>query len=200
MRELNEDPPNKSTGPRTFTGKETSSQNRLTHGCRSKRIIVGDERQEDFDALDAGWREEFEMEGQAGKSLLKRVILNDWLLQRAEGHYLGAQEDVAMTEPAAWTEEQHKKVQLFLRYKTTAERSFYRAYNALKELRKDKVREELQMDKVREKIEKFVEEAATKAEARKADTVTVSKPQPQQTQALRKPLTQVQAEPKSRGM
>ncbi len=99
----------KSTGPTTPHGKKTSSQNSTTHGCRSKRLLVGDERQEDFDALDAGWRVEYGGDGQALVSLMSRVI--------------------GGTDPLDWTAEQHVKVALFLRYKTTWERSFYRAYN-----------------------------------------------------------------------
>ncbi len=121
-------------------------------------MIVGDERQEDYDGLEAGWRAEFEPDCQSAESLLRRVILNDWQLQRAERRQMDAEEDLAQTDPLEWTEQQHQKAQLFLRYKTTAERSFYRAYNALKALRKDRMLVEKQLETMRTEMGGLKEE------------------------------------------
>jgi hypothetical protein len=142
------------TGPKTPHGKANSSQNARKHGMRSRTVIIGDERQEDFDRLAAGWRAEFEFEGQAAESLLGRVILEDWFLRRAEGVYMDAEAELAEVHPLNRTAEQHAQMQLYLRYKTTAERSFYRAYYALRGLRKDKLKEELDLEKTRKFIEK----------------------------------------------
>jgi hypothetical protein len=140
------------TGPKTPEGKANSSQNARKHGMRSRKLIVGDERQEDYDRLAAGWRAEFEPEGQAGESLIERVILGDWFLQRAEGAYMDAEAELAETPALGRTAEQHAQVQLYLRYKTAHERSFYRAFYALRGLRKDKWREELDLMRVREVV------------------------------------------------
>ena len=143
---------------------------------RSKRVIAGDERQKDFDRLAAGWRAEYEPEGQAAESLMERVILNDWLLQRAERNYLEAAWKLAeaLAEDGEQLEARHAKVQLYLRYRTTAERSFYRAYYALRGLRKDKVREELDVERFRGEIKRAVQQEATIAvaerERKKAET------------------------------
>jgi hypothetical protein len=126
----------------------------------SRRVIVGDERQEDFDRLAAGWRAEYEPEGQAGESLLERVILNDWLLRRAEGQYLDAESVLAEVDPLERTDEQQHKTQLYLRYRTTAERSFYRAFYALRGLRKDKVKEELDVEKFRDEMKRALQQEA----------------------------------------
>jgi hypothetical protein len=132
---------------------------------RSRKLIVGDERQEDFDRLAAGWRAEYEPEGQAAESLIERVILHDWLLRRAEGQCLDAESALAEMDPLERTEEQHHKLQLYLRYRTTAERSFYRAFYALRGLRKDKLREELDVEKFREEMKRAVREEAVHAVA-----------------------------------
>ena len=156
------------TGPKTRWGKSVSSQNARKHGMRSRKLIVGDERQEDFDQLAAGWRAEYEPEGQAAESLMERVILNDWLLRRGERCHLDAEWELAelqASEAAAEEiEKQHQKVQLYLRYKTTAERSFYRAFYAVRGLRKDKVREELDVEKFRKEIQRMAREEAAIAD------------------------------------
>jgi hypothetical protein len=144
---------------------------------RSRKLIVGDERQEDFDQLAAGWRAEYEPEGQAAESLIERVILNDWLLRRAEGCHLDAEWELAQVEASEASAEEiekgHQKVQLYLRYRTTAERSFYRAFYALRGLRKDKVREELDIEKFRKEIKRAVRQEAeivsAEAEREKAE-------------------------------
>ncbi len=158
----------KSTGPRTRDGKDTSSQNAMKHGCRARRLILGDERQEDYDRMAAGWKEEFGGEGQAGESLLQRVILNDWQLRRAERRHMEAETELAEVEPMEWTAEQHHKLELFLRYKTTAERSFYRAYNALYGLIKDRIRVEMSIEKVRERVGNIIKAGVKTSEQEKA--------------------------------
>ncbi len=160
MPEDSEEHPGHSTGPRSPDGKERSSQNSTKHGCRSRRVIVGDERQEDFDALSAGWMQEFSMEGQAGESLLEPLILNDWLLRRAMRNYLEVESALAEIHPMEWTDEHHKKLQLFLRYKTSAERSFYRSWSALRGLRKDLRKIELSVQELHSKVEELAKEMA----------------------------------------
>lgn len=146
---------------------------------RSQKLILEDERQEDFDGLAAGWRAEYGDEGQAAESLLERVILNDWFLRRAERRHIEAEADLGAVHPLEWTEEQHHQIELYLRYKTSAERSFYRALSALRGLRKDKIREELDFEKMRQRVdtmmraafENAASEAAVKTEAKQAERV-----------------------------
>lgn len=158
------------TGPTSRPGKKASSQNARKHGVRARTVIVGDERQEDFDRLAAGWRAEYEVDGQAAESLIGRVILADWMLRRAEGAYLDVEAELWATHPLEWTAEQHAQLALFLRYKTTAERTFYRAFAALRGLRKDKLREELDWQRMRRKMDAYAAEAVEKAERNKKDT------------------------------
>jgi len=151
------------TGPKTRHGKANSSQNATKHGVRARTVIVAGERQEDFDRLAAGWRAEYEPQGQAAESLIERVILGDWFLRRAEAVYMDAESELAAIHPLARTPEQHAKLALYVRYKTTAERSFYRAYQALRGLRKDKIREDLDWENVRKKIDNYAVNAVEKA-------------------------------------
>jgi hypothetical protein len=143
---------------------------------RSRTVIVGEERQEDFDRLAAGWRAEFDFEGQAAESLLERVILGDWFLRRAEGVYMDAEAELAEVHPLEWTEEQHAQMELYGRYKTTAERSFYRAYYALRGLRKDKLKEELDLSKLRQKMDEYAVEAVEKASTEREERQPAPQP------------------------
>lgn len=145
------------------------SLNALKHGGRSNQLLVGDEKQEDFDRLDAAWRGKYEMDGQDGESLLSRVVLNDWLLQRAERNYLNVEAGLGDIDPLEWTLEQHKKLELFQRYKTTAERAFARFYNMLRGLRKDRMKEEFSLDNVRKVMERIARESKEKEESKKEE-------------------------------
>ncbi|HEX3681194.1 MAG TPA: hypothetical protein VHU83_01535, partial [Bryobacteraceae bacterium] len=86
-----------------------------------------------------------------------------------EGVYMDAEAELAERHPLERTAEQHAQMQLYLRYKTTAERSFYRAYYALRGLRKDKLKEELDFDKLRQKLDEYAVEAVEKASAEREE-------------------------------
>ena len=164
-------------GPNTPAGKEISSRNAITHGLRTKKsLILEDESQEEYDAMAAAWREEFEPEGASGERLIQGVILNDWLLRRAESRYLETEMALSEVPPLQWTAEQHHTMELMTRYKTTAERAFYRAFNAMRGLRKDKFREEISLENVRKlmkqelsSVENEVEQERREAELPKAE-------------------------------
>jgi hypothetical protein len=119
-------------GPTSETGKANSSRNAITNGCQARKTrILADERQEDFDHIANGWKEEYEPEGYMEERLVEILIENDWMLRRTMRR-------LQETEPGT------HDFDLILRYKTTAERSFYRSLNAVQQLRKDRVR----MDKI----------------------------------------------------
>ena len=133
----------KGGGPKSPDGKARSSQNSTTHGMRARPgLILPDERQEDFDEIEDGWREEYQPEGHAENTLVDAVILNQWLMKRAERRVLqaeaGAVEECG-DDPHGWSEERRHTFELMQRYKTTAERAFYRSWNAVQGLRKDRM-------------------------------------------------------------
>lgn len=152
MEELERDQIGKSTGPKTPEGKESSSKNAIKHGCRAKKtLILPDETQEEYDELRNGWLEEFEPEGHQERRLVEKLILNDWLQQRAERWLLQVEAQVVEenADPSEWTAEQHHRIELMQRYKTTAERAFYRAWSAVQSLRKDFMREQRDIYRLR---------------------------------------------------
>ncbi len=161
-------------GPKSAEGKKNSSKNATTHGVLSKKLILPGESQEQFDEVWNGWWEEYEPEGYAEERLVTLLIHNDWFLQRAmralaqaEAALFG-QEDL---EPADWTEAQRSHLQVMQRYKTTAERAFYRSLAAVQGLRRDRVymlKESTRQERRIRELEREKEElkkGATKLEA-----------------------------------
>jgi len=130
-------------GPKTDAGKTRSSQNSTKHGLRSKALILPDETQEQFDEVERGWYEEFEPEGHAETTLVDVLVLNDWLRRRALRRAMEAEAaavEACGAEPHAWSAEHRHTFELMQRYKTTAERAFYRSWTAVQGFRKDIMR------------------------------------------------------------
>jgi hypothetical protein len=100
------------------------------------KLILPGETQSDFDQLSAGWRADYASTTQAARALLEEVIINQWLMLRAKRRYTMFDASLAGTDPAGWTEEQHKQLERMTRYRTSAERTFYRSFKALESLQK----------------------------------------------------------------
>jgi hypothetical protein len=87
-------------------------------------VMLRGERQEDYDRIQRAWVAEFEPEGYMEERLVEILIENDWFLKRAVRRLQqaeAAEEDVAPR----------------LRNKASAERSFYRSLNAIRQVKKD---------------------------------------------------------------
>jgi hypothetical protein len=110
-------------------------------------LILPDESEQDYEATRSGWMETYEPEGYHEIRVVEQLILNDWLLQRANRRLLE-------TEASPQDEAYQHRVELMQRYRTTAERGFYRALNAVESLRKDRRRERLLLDALIEKYER----------------------------------------------
>ena len=124
----------------TPEGKAVSSQNALKHGVRSKRLILPDETEDDYRLTREGWFAEFRPDTFREERLVDLLAQADWFLQRAQRRMDEAEAAVVgeeNTNPAGWTADQVRTVELMQRYKTTAERAFYRALNACEQTRKD---------------------------------------------------------------
>jgi hypothetical protein len=156
-RSKNPNRPGKSTGPRSSIGKASSSQNAFKHGCRSKKWLVGDEAQEELEAVRTEWLKEFEPEGYQEERLVEILIYNDWMFRRAQRNLLEA-EAAMLGDVEGWTPELHHGVELMQRYKTSHERAFYRAWNALQGLRKEFMRRDMENVKLKARNEGLMKE------------------------------------------
>ena len=127
LTELEEQTPSRgrSTGPRTPEGKANSSQNRLIHGLRSEKTVLRTESQQEFDANMQLWLNRYPTEDELIRLLVIQTAKAYWFLLRAQKRL----EDVEFQLPENayhWTDTYQQLLANFLRYKTTAERSFLR--------------------------------------------------------------------------
>ncbi len=143
-------------------GKAKSAQNSTKHGMLSKRFtILADETREEYEETRSGWLQNYQPADYHEARLVEQLILNDWLLKRANRRLLGA--EAALTgeeetcDPVGWSAEQEHKIELMLRYKTTQERAFYRSLNAIEGLRKDLLREKILNMKIIDQLKSRVE-------------------------------------------
>ncbi len=163
-------------GPKTPEGKRRASENSTKHGARATKFtILADESPEEYEETRNGWLTAFEPEGYHEIRLVDQLIVNDWLLKRANRRFLETE--------AEWAEEPAHTAELMQRYRTAAERSFYRSLSAVEQLRKDILRNEIIKEKLlsknrmqEERIEALEKElgpgaakARVKPAAKKAD-------------------------------
>jgi hypothetical protein len=116
--------PNASTGPRTEAGKAVSSRNAVKHNLCAKRLTGTD--LEELNAIRAKLDDEWEPGAETERMLLDQMALSQWRMERALSLELNAFDEEHL-DPAL--------LALALRYRTTAERAFYKALTELQRLR-----------------------------------------------------------------
>jgi hypothetical protein len=124
------------TGPTSPSGRATSSENSTTHGCRSQRLLVKGEKQEDLDALRAKWMDQFKPYNFVLTLLVEEIIRADWMLERARRNETIVVERLAEKDPDDWEKADHDRANLFGRYVRNAESGFNRAMRAFREMQK----------------------------------------------------------------
>ncbi len=72
-----------STGPRTETGHAIASRNALRHGLTAERLILFDEKQEEFERFYADLLAALKPEGPMETQFAERIAINAWRLRRA---------------------------------------------------------------------------------------------------------------------
>jgi hypothetical protein len=113
-----------STGPRTAEGKAISSRNAVKHNLCSTRLTGAD--LDELNAIRAKLDDEWEPQTETERMLLAQMALSQWRIDRALSLELHAFNDETL-DPAL--------LALALRYRTAAERAFYKALSELQRLR-----------------------------------------------------------------
>jgi hypothetical protein len=139
-REYHPDLP-RSTGPRTPEGKAVSSQNATKHGCRSQKLILRHENPAEYEALHQKWWAEYQPSDHIEETLVQQLIDNHWFLKRASLRLEQVEWEMPMNAKH-WVESYRKQVETFTRYKTTAERAFYRTLREVQHHFRDCLRAE----------------------------------------------------------
>ena len=127
-------------GPKTPEGKAKSSENSAKHGMRAKQFrLAADETQEEYDEHRANWWAQLGPESFLEEQMMNQLILNHWLMLRGNRRYLEAQ-----------IEGDRHEIELMQRYKTTAERAFYRSWAVVRQLKVDCMRYRATMAKLKQ--------------------------------------------------
>jgi hypothetical protein len=155
-------------GPKTPEGRARSSRNATQHGLRATKILrLPDESPEEYDAMVAGWTNQFLPADYQEQKLVETLILNDWLHRRALRWLLAVEAAVVTADgldPMQWTSERRHRMELAQRYKNSTERAFHKAWSVLQGLRKDIMRVEDQKSRLKLQLELLrVNKASEKA-------------------------------------
>ena len=145
---------NRCTGPTSPEGKAKSSLNRLTHGCRSEQIIINGEDPAEFEFVMNSWFAAYDPQDFIAQNLVEELAKAQWMLKRNE-KWLHQIQVRLPVDAWTWTDEHHKLLANATRYKTTAERSFYRAFNNVEAHYKRQADKAAQAEKARAEMAKI---------------------------------------------
>ncbi|HSU60026.1 MAG TPA: hypothetical protein VLI55_11990 [Bryobacteraceae bacterium] len=124
----------KSTGPKSETGKAASSQNNFRHGFTGGFRVLGWENAAEFNQLLQQLTDEHQPSTPTETLLVTQIAQSWWLRTRA----LSLQNECFSGDSV-----DQKQLALYLRYQTTHERSFHKALSELLKLRAEKRRSEI---------------------------------------------------------
>ncbi len=118
-----------SSGPKTEQGKAASSQNSFKHGLYSSRLVIASEDPAQLDALKATLFTEHQPANETESLLVQEMAEHYWLMKRyrrLETMFLSL--DRPQPSEAEAAQRMHGR----------AERSFYKAFKTLRELKKER--------------------------------------------------------------
>ncbi len=176
-------------GPKTPEGKARSSQNSTTHGMRAKHVrVLADERPEEYKRHFEGWMDQLEPQNFLEEQLARQVISNSWLMERATRRALENEGAVAGDEDtqhaADWSAAQEHKLELMQRYKTSAERAFYRSLEAYRRNRNDDMKDKLAVIKLTRENEELRAREKAREESRECQPQASAKPKKKEKLAV----------------
>jgi hypothetical protein len=123
------------TGPRTSAGKERSSLNAIKHGLTSRRVVLPQENQAEYDALLKELLDDSNPAGTLEFELVNDIAAAIWRLRRVRGREC----DLAEVALGLKTSKQaREEFALMMRYTGSIERELHRAIirlNQVQELR-----------------------------------------------------------------
>ena len=126
-----------STGPRTDAGKARTRQNALRHGLCAVIPLMNSEMPEEAQLLLDTLRDEHQPVGAAEEILVHKMAEHLWFGKRAS--YLLAEKLDAVDRGDGNT----RDLALMLRYHTTSDRGYYKAFNQLRKLQKERQLQEI---------------------------------------------------------
>ena len=134
----------KSTGPRTRTGKDRSKYNAERHGLLTKLIKpvrLASETTDEFSSLAEDMYQEFQPYSLLEKILVERLVSIAWRFRRhqlVEAYAV----DNNFDRPDPSDQNHRKDLKLLCRYETMLDRQFDKIVNQLEKLKKDRIAQE----------------------------------------------------------
>jgi hypothetical protein len=132
--------PSYSTGPRTEAGKAISSHNALKHGLASGTLFIPGEDPAEYDSLLKSLLNDQRPVGENEALLVRDMATATWLKDRAIRLQAAAFANLAAhpgTSPV--TSGVPPELSVLIRYQTTNERAYHRAFKTLADLRKQRL-------------------------------------------------------------
>ena len=130
----------RSTGPKTETGKERSSRNSFRHGLTSSKIVLPGEDPAEYDAFRADILEQYKPANATEQILAEELAAAGWRLNRSRAveteilkKLMGDAADSAVGLATVFVEEP-KEFNRLLRYLTSIERAYFRVLDKLTKL------------------------------------------------------------------
>ena len=140
----------KSSGPTSETGKETSARNRFVHGLSDPNnalFLLPSEDETQFIELKAHLKREHQPQTETERVLVRRMAESEWLRRRATRLQRFCHD--AFTGLVT----REKEFALYMRYQTTQERAFYKALSELQKLRNEKRKEQIGFESQKRAVE-----------------------------------------------
>jgi len=130
----------KSTGPKTPSGKAIASMNALKHGLCSRKPLIPGENEAEFCQFAADWVDELRPEGPHQSLCAEQAILSAWQLRRVPQMEAGLltrfmRDDGA--HPFAMGTEAYQQLSRLDRHHAALQRTFDRSLQELRELQED---------------------------------------------------------------
>lgn len=156
--------------------------NALKHGCRSTKVILGDESAEEYAALVNEWTDHYKPVSHPFRVLVEEVAEAQWILMRTKREQEDVEADMRQRLPVTkWGDAEHKQRQLFMRYRTAAENRFNKAVQACERFQKSATDTWLKMDaRAERKRDRCEKRLRRELERQEKETKMMAPSQPQE--------------------
>lgn len=129
----------KSTGPATPEGKAASSRNHTTHGLSAADPVLPTEDRDEFDALVAEYKSEYQVTTASGEFMVLQMAGARWKLDRVarlENEMLATLDDLTKAFTDSATAGALARLE---RYRAALERTYHRCQRELRAQRKEQI-------------------------------------------------------------
>jgi len=133
----------KSCGPRTDAGKETTRKNAIRHGLCGSITCLDTEDTQEMQNLLGDLNAEHQPQGPTEQILVFKMAEQFWLMKRA-AYCLAVHTDYNEGGDDEEQKAEEKQIALYLRYYNSADRGFNRNLNDLRKLQKERRQQDAQ--------------------------------------------------------